>query len=64
MADTTALFSLGIGDRFVLSNEEYTITNFRNRRVPRLGKTLCCETLCKGKVQCFLRNWQVLALKD
>ena len=56
------LFSLSVGDSFELSDKKYTITGFKNKRVPRLGKVLCCETICEGKVQKFLRNWQVLQL--
>lgn len=59
MEDTVNLFSLNIGDRFILDNKKYTITDFRQKRVPRLGKCLHCLTLCEGKVQMFLRNWQV-----
>lgn len=63
MEDTVGLFSLNINDRFILNDKKYTITDFRQKRVPRLGKCLHCVTLCEGKVQYFLRDWQVKALK-
>ena len=63
MDKTVGLFSLNIGDGFILSDKKYTITDFRNKRLLRLGKTLCCVTLCEGKVQYFLRNWQVRTIE-
>lgn len=59
MKDTVGLFSLNINDRFILNDKEYTITDFCQKRVPRFGKILHCVTLCEGKVQLFLRDWQV-----
>ena len=56
------IFALNIGDKFILNDKEYTITGFRQKRVPRLGKCLHCVTLCEGKVQMFLRNWEVKKL--
>ena len=64
MEDTVGLFSLNIGDAFILNNKKYTITDFRNKRLPHLGKTLHCVTLSEGKVQFFITNWQVQAVKQ
>lgn len=55
------LFSLDVGDSFILSDEQYTITRFQNKRMPSLGKVACCVTRRNrdGKVQMFIRNWDV-----
>jgi len=60
------IFTLLIGDRFIFDNNTYKLINFKEIKIPKLGKVnhaICyCETI--KKEQHFTRNWEVEKLND
>ena len=59
------LFRLGRGDRFILNNRKYTISHYKNKRMPGLGTTL--NVVCfdeEGTTQMFIKNWTVEKLNN
>ena len=54
------LFTLSPGERYRIKENNFSVTGYKNKVLPRIGRTTILESLdSENKKACFTRNFEV-----